>query len=277
MAEQELKKYAVIGNPIDHSLSPEIHTHFAKDLGIDLSYIKIKADLDGFSEVVNKFFDEGGLGCNVTLPFKQNAFDYVQQSSELAKITGSVNTIYKNEGIFFGDSTDGIGFISDLEKNKDFYIKDKRILILGAGGASMGIIPSIFLKKPLSIKIYNRTYENAKKVIEKFSILGDISILDKENIEKNKFDLVINATSQGMSSENFEVPVGIFEKGSICYDLSYGPAAKNFMNYAKENQLIFYDGLGMLIEQAAESFFIWEGIRPNVTKRLYEKLLAITN
>ena len=141
----------------------------------------------------------------------------------------------------------------------------------------MGIIPSIFLKRPSSIKIYNRTYENAKKVIEKFSILGDISILDKENVEKNKFDLVINATSQGMTSENFEVPVGIFEKGSICYDLSYGPAAKNFMNYAKENQLIFYDGLGMLIEQAAESFFIWEGIRPNVTKRLYEKLLAITN
>ena len=211
------------------------------------------------------------------MPFKQNAFDYVQQSSELAKITGSVNTIYKNGGIFFGDSTDGTGFIADLEKNKDFYIKDKRILILGAGGASMGIIPSIFLKKPASIKIYNRTYKNAKKVIEKFSFLGDISILDKENIEKNKFDLVINATSQGMSSENFELPVGIFEKGTICYDLSYGTAAKNFMNFAKENKLKFYDGLGMLMEQAAESFFIWEGIRPDITKELHEKLLTITN
>ena len=274
MAQQELiKKYAVIGNPIKHSLSPTIHEYFAQKLNINLSYEKIFSDVDKFELELKKFFEGGGLGCNVTLPFKREAFLFTEEQSDIAKITGAVNTISKKNGVYFGDNTDGSGFIRDLKKNIKFDIAGKEVLILGAGGASMGIIPNIFLEKPKSLRIFNRTLENAKSLVERFSSIGNINYIEKSDLVENKFDLIINATSQGMNQKSFDFTNRVFNDGSILYDLSYGNASKNIKDWAIENKIQFFDGLGMLIEQAADSFLIWEGERPNTFEELKNILI----
>ena len=274
MAQQELiKKYAVIGNPIKHSLSPTIHEYFAQKLNINLSYEKIFSDVDKFELELKKFFEAGGLGCNVTLPFKSEAFLFTEEKSDVAKITGAVNTISKKNGVYFGDNTDGSGFIRDLKKNIKFDIAGKEVLILGAGGASMGIIPNIFLEKPKSLKIFNRTLENAKSLVERFSSIGNINYIEKSDLIESKFDLIINATSQGMNQKSFDFTKRVFHNGSILYDLSYGNASKNIKDWAIENKIQFFDGLGMLIEQAADSFLIWEGERPNMIEELKNILI----
>jgi len=274
MAQQELiKKYAVIGNPIKHSLSPTIHEYFAQKLNINLSYEKIFSDVDKFELELKKFFEAGGLGCNVTLPFKREAFLFTEEQSDIAKITGAVNTISKKNGVYFGDNTDGSGFIRDLKKNIKFDIAGKEVLILGAGGASMGIIPNIFLEKPKSLRIFNRTLENAKSLVERFSSIGNINYIEKSDLVENKFDLIINATSQGMNQKSFDFTNRVFNDGSILYDLSYGNASKNIKDWAIENKIQFFDGLGMLIEQAADSFLIWEGERPNTFEELKNILI----
>lgn len=274
MAQQELiKKYAVIGNPIEHSLSPIIHEYFAHKLNINLSYEKIFSDVDKFELELKKFFEAGGLGCNVTLPFKREAFLFTEEQSDIAKITGAVNTISKKNGVYFGDNTDGSGFIRDLKKNIKFDIAGKEVLILGAGGASMGIIPNIFLEKPKSLRIFNRTLENAKSLVERFSSIGNINYIEKSDLVENKFDLIINATSQGMNQKSFDFTNRVFNDGSILYDLSYGNASKNIKDWAIENKIQFFDGLGMLIEQAADSFLIWEGERPNMIEELKNILI----
>lgn len=274
MAEQKLiKKYAVFGNPIEHSLSPTIHKYFARKLDINLSYERILCDEDKFEFKLKKFFDSGGLGCNVTLPFKREAFLFAEEKSDVAKVTGAVNTISKKNDVFFGDNTDGAGFIRDLKENIKFDITDKRVLILGAGGASMGIIPNIFLEKPKILRIFNRTLDNAKILVERFSSIGNINYVDNSDLTENQFDLVINATSQGMNQTSFDLPRGIFNDNSIFYDLSYGKASTNVKNWAAENNIQFFDGLGMLIEQAADSFLIWEGVRPDITEELKNILI----
>ena len=274
MAQQELiKKYAVIGNPIKHSLSPTIHEYFAHKLNINLSYEKIFSDVDKFELELKKFFEAGGLGCNVTLPFKREAFLFTEEQSDVAKITGAVNTISKKNGVYFGDNTDGSGFIRDLKKNIKFDIAGKEVLILGAGGASMGIIPNIFLEKPKSLRIFNRTLENAKSLVERFSSIGNINYIEKSDLIESKFDLIINATSQGMNQKSFDFTNRVFNDGSILYDLSYGNASKNIKDWAIENKIQFFDGLGMLIEQAADSFLIWEGERPNTIEELKNILI----
>ena len=274
MAQQELiKKYAVIGNPIEHSLSPTIHEYFARKLNINLSYEKIFSDVDKFELELKKFFEGGGLGCNVTLPFKRDAFLFTEEKSDIAKITGAVNTISKKNGVYFGDNTDGSGFIRDLKKNIKFDIAGKEVLILGAGGASMGIIPNIFLEKPKSLKVFNRTLENAKSLVERFSSIGNINYIEKSDLIESKFDLIINATSQGMNQKSFDFTKRVFNDGSILYDLSYGNASKNIKDWAIENKIQFFDGLGMLIEQAADSFLIWEGERPNMIEELKNILI----
>jgi len=269
MAKQEIiKKYAVFGNPIEHSLSPIIHKYFAKSLNINLSYEPILGTLGKFNVEVKNFLDSGGLGCNITLPFKQDAFNYVTEKSEIAMITESVNTISMKNGVIYGDNTDGSGFIADLKKNIGYNIKNKKILLLGAGGAAMGIIPNILHEIPSSLKIYNRTTEKAKNLADKFSNAGEISIIRKEELETNKFDLIINATSIGINNLKFELSEKIYKENTVCYDMSYGKASHSFMDWAKDNNLKFYNGLGMLLEQAADSFFIWESKRPLITDEL---------
>ncbi len=268
-----MKKYAVFGNPIKHSLSPLIHHYFAKNLNINLIYKPILGTLGKFEKEAEEFLQQGGSGFNITLPFKQDAFKFSKINTESAKITKSVNTIFLKDGVVCGANTDGVGFIRDLKINIKYDIKNKNILLVGAGGAAMGIIPSILSEYPSSLKIYNRTYEKALNLCNDFKNLGPISIIKENYLEKEKFDLLINTTSLGINNVKFELPRGIFNKDAICYDLSYGKASHSVSSWAKKNNILFYDGLGMLLEQAADSFFIWEGKKPLVTESLRKILL----
>ena len=268
-----IKKYAVFGNPIKHSLSPLIHKNFAKNCNINLSYERILGTLGKFTVEATNFLDNGGLGFNITLPFKQDAFKFAITKSEIATITGSVNTISIKNGVIHGDNTDGSGFITDLKKNIGYNLSGKKILLVGAGGAARGVIPNILYQLPSELKIYNRTLEKAQNLANAFKSIGEISSVKKEDLNKYNFDLIINATSIGISNLKFELPNTIYKEDAVCYDMSYGKTSNSFMSWAEENNLKFYDGLGMLLEQAADSFYIWEGERPEITDELRKILI----
>jgi len=273
MARQEIiKKYAVFGNPIKHSMSPLIHEYFASGLKIKLSYKPILGSLGKFEEEAKFFLENGGSGFNVTLPFKEDAFKLSETKSKIASITGSVNTISIKNGAIHGDNTDGIGFVRDIKNNIGYECKDKKILLVGAGGAAMGVIPSILNENPSELQIYNRTFEKAKSLSDSFKNIGPVNVVSQEQIHKHNFDLIINATSIGINNIKFELSKKIFNRETICYDMSYGKISNSFKIWASENNLKFYDGLGMLLEQAAESFYIWELQRPVITEELKSNL-----
>ena len=273
MARQEvIKKYAVFGNPIEHSMSPLIHEYFAKNLKINLSYVPILGSLGKFEKEAKIFLGNGGSGFNVTLPFKEDAFKLAETKSKIARITGSVNTISIKNGIIHGDNTDGIGFVKDMKNNIEYDFNDKKILVVGAGGAAMGVIPSILNENPSELKIYNRTFEKAKALSDSFENIGPVEAVSQDKIHKHNFDLIINATSIGINNIKFELSKKILNTETVCYDMSYGKISNSFKMWSNENNLKFHDGLGMLLEQAAESFYIWELQRPIITEELKNNL-----
>lgn len=273
MARQEvIKKYAVFGNPIEHSMSPLIHEYFAKNLKINLSYVPILGSLGKFEKEAKIFLGNGGSGFNVTLPFKEDAFKLAETKSKIARITGSVNTISIKNGVIHGDNTDGIGFVKDMKNNIEYDFNDKKILVVGAGGAAMGVIPSILNENPSELKIYNRTFEKAKSLSESFENIGPVEAVSQDKIHKHNFDLIINATSIGINNIKFELSKKILNTETVCYDMSYGKISNSFKMWSNENNLKFHDGLGMLLEQAAESFYIWELQRPVITEELKNNL-----
>ena len=273
MARQEvIKKYAVFGNPIEHSMSPLIHEYFAKNLKINLSYVPILGSLGKFEKEAKIFLGNGGSGFNVTLPFKEDAFKLAETKSKIARITGSVNTISIKNGIIHGDNTDGIGFVKDMKNNIEYDFNDKKILLVGAGGAAMGVIPSILNENPSELKIYNRTFEKAKALSDSFENIGPVEAVSQDKIHKHNFDLIINATSIGINNIKFELSKKILNTETVCYDMSYGKISNSFKMWSNENNLKFHDGLGMLLEQAAESFYIWELQRPIITEELKNNL-----
>ena len=273
MARQEvIKKYAVFGNPIEHSMSPLIHEYFAKNLKINLSYVPILGSLGKFEKEAKIFLGNGGSGFNVTLPFKEDAFKLAETKSKIATITGSVNTISIKNGIIHGDNTDGIGFVKDMKNNIEYDFNDKKILVVGAGGAAMGVIPSILNENPSELKIYNRTFEKAKSLSDSFENIGPVEAVSQDKIHKHNFDLIINATSIGINNIKFELSKKILNTETVCYDMSYGKISNSFKMWSNENNLKFHDGLGMLLEQAAESFYIWELQRPIITEELKNNL-----
>ena len=273
MARQEvIKKYAVFGNPIEHSMSPLIHEYFAKNLKINLSYVPILGSLGKFEKEAKIFLGNGGSGFNVTLPFKEDAFRLAETKSKIARITGSVNTISIKNGVIHGDNTDGIGFVKDMKNNIEYDFNDKKILVVGAGGAAMGVIPSILNENPSELKIYNRTFEKAKSLSDSFENIGPVEAVSQDNIHKHNFDLIINATSIGINNIKFEISKKILNTETVCYDMSYGKISNSFKMWSNENNLKFHDGLGMLLEQAAESFYIWELQRPVITEELKNNL-----
>ena len=273
MARQEvIKKYAVFGNPIEHSMSPLIHEYFAKNLKINLSYVPILGSLGKFEKEAKIFLGNGGSGFNVTLPFKEDAFKLAETKSKIARITGSVNTISIKNGVIHGDNTDGIGFVKDMKNNIEYDFNDKKILVVGAGGAAMGVIPSILNENPTEIKIYNRTFEKAKSLSDSFENIGPVEAVSQDKIHKHNFDLIINATSIGINNIKFELSKKILNTETVCYDMSYGKISNSFKMWSNENNLKFHDGLGMLLEQAAESFYIWELQRPVITEELKNNL-----
>ncbi len=251
-------RYAVFGNPIAHSKSPLIHAAFARQTGQDIAYEARLAPLDGFSQAAIAFAVEGGRGANVTVPFKEEAFRLATQLSERAARAEAVNTLTFRGDNILGDNTDGAGLVRDIRDNLHFSIRGKRILLLGAGGAARGVILPLLEEMPASLAIANRTLEKAEALRDFFS---GIEASSYENLAGREFDLVVNATSSGLSDQMPPLPEGIFASGALAYDMMYGRETP-FMAFARGSDAQITDGLGMLVEQAAEAFYLWRGIRP---------------
>ncbi|NVJ50387.1 MAG: shikimate dehydrogenase [Gammaproteobacteria bacterium] len=252
-----MKHCAVIGNPIAHSLSPKIHQHFAKAHQISLQYQTILATSDTFSEEVADFFEQQGLGMNVTLPFKQQAFELADRVTPRAELAQSVNTLSLINGRLVGDTTDGAGFITDLDRLKAPY-KNANIIILGAGGAARSLIPPL-LQHGAQIRLVNRTRANADRLIERFAAVGDIHYFEP-NFRPH---LVINTLPQNGSACLQSLTLGQLPQVTF-YDISYGERAAEFLNFVKQQGAKFcFDGWGMLVEQAALSFALWHQVQPN--------------
>ena len=264
-----MKKFAVIGQPIKHSLSPRIQSEFAKEAGIDISYEAIEMGPENFEQEIVKLFKSGYRGLNVTLPLKELAFTYADEISQMGVEAGAVNTLWKDKDKIFADSTDGKGFAKDLFNNQ-ISLKDKELLILGAGGASRSIIPSIINLKPKKITLLNRTFERASDLAERIENKGVvIDTLNTDEIPQGKIEGVINTTSAGLTGGNFIFNPKIFEEINWAYDLSYSKEPTPFNELAKNLGVKRrFDGLGMLVNQAAASFQIWTGIEPETSRVL---------
>ena len=256
-----MKKFLVIGNPIAHSKSPIIHEEFAKQLGIELTYSKQLLELDSFEEDVLKLFANGVAGANVTLPFKERAFRLCKHVTSRAKLSGAVNTLYVEDNALNGDNTDGEGLVRDLVYNK-VPLENRRILVIGAGGATRGCIPALLNAKPKSIVIANRTKDKAQRIVDDSSS-EKLSSLGLEEVT-GSFDIVINATSSSVYKELPDISSTIFYGAIAVYDMYYSNEQTSFLAWAEKTnpEAILINGLGMLVEQAAEAFYVWNGVRP---------------
>ncbi len=257
-------RYAVIGNPIAHSKSPAIHVAFARQCGQDLVYEAILGPLDGFRAAVEAFRRAGGRGMNVTVPFKLEALELADQPTERARQAGAVNTLRFDAGGVFGDNTDGIGLVRDIRERLGFPLHGKRILILGAGGAARGVVLPLLEEGPAELAIANRSVAKAEALKAQFAPFGALVAGGFADFAGGSFDLVINATSASLGGESLSLPAGLFAPGALAYDMVYGKGATPFMRDAQTlGAARVADGLGMLVAQAAESFFLWRGVRPD--------------
>jgi len=257
-----MDRYVVIGNPVAHSLSPAIHARFARAMGDSLEYRTLMAPLDDFAAMARRFFDEGGRGANVTLPFKTNALRFAHEASDAACLAGAANFLACEGHRIRADNTDGIGLVTDLSANLGIALHGKRILMLGAGGAARGVIAPLLVHEPAAMVIANRTLERAQDLARQFSRLGDVSAAPLDATPGAPFDIVINATSSSVHGEALELPAGSVEAGTLVYDMAYGRSAAGFLERARKRGASTSDGLGMLVEQAAESYRLWRGKRP---------------
>lgn len=255
-------RYAVIGNPIAHSKSPQIHAMFARQTGQDLRYEAVEAPLDGFAATVARLRDAGYQGCNVTVPFKFEAFRLCHRLSGRARAAQAVNTLLFRDGEILGDNTDGAGLLADIENNLGFRLLFKRVLLLGAGGAAHGVAWPLFNAGP-TLVIANRTVDKAQQLAGEFSGYGTVTASSYEALAGRQFDVVVNATASGLSDELPPLPPGVFAPGALAYDMMYGRETP-FMRFARaQGAALVSDGLGMLVEQAAEAFFKWRDVRPD--------------
>jgi len=259
------RQYAVIGNPIDHSQSPYIHRLFADQCQQKLEYTAKLVAMNEFRVAADAFFQEGGHGLNVTIPFKQDAFQYAEETTERATAAQAVNTLIRqNNGLITGDNTDGTGLVTDLLGNLNWELKAKRILVLGAGGAVRGILQGLLDQQPQHIVIANRTVEKALQLSRQFAGSGYILGCSLDMLDGQEFDIIINGTSASLDGEALSLPDTLIGASSaFCYDLMYGSMPTPFLVWAEERGARVSDGLGMLVEQAAESFYIWRGVRPD--------------
>ncbi len=258
-------QYAVFGNPIKHSRSPQIHAAFAEQTGQALHYRAHKVELGRFAEVASEFFRNGGRGLNITVPFKLDAFEFADELSGRARRAGAVNTLARGEdGRIYGDNTDGVGMVRDINDNLGWSLAGKRILVLGAGGAVRGILGPLLKQRPDELVVANRTLEKAEALAELFAELGPVSGQPFEALPGRQFDLIINGTSASLSGDLPPLPSHILSNEGSAYDMMYGAEPTPFMRWAAaEAAWAVSDGLGMLVEQAAESFCIWRGVRPD--------------
>jgi shikimate dehydrogenase len=259
--------YCVFGNPIGHSKSPFIHAAFARQTGEDIEYRAVLAPVDAFADSVDDFIAAGGRGANVTVPFKQEAFLLATRLTRRAELAGAVNTLIIDPYEVIGDNTDGVGLLRDITVNLGFPVAGKRVLLLGAGGAARGVIAPLLEAQVATLTIANRSLPRARSLAEHFAELAPAGAIDGcgyGDLAGQSFDLVINATSAGITGEMPLLPEGIFAPGSLAYKMMYGIVDSPFRAFALQQGVgQFSDGLGMLVEQAAESFYAWRGVRPD--------------
>ncbi|MBD3671066.1 MAG: shikimate dehydrogenase [Gammaproteobacteria bacterium] len=253
-----------MGNPIAHSKSPQIHAAFAKQTGQNIDYQAILVEPGALDQSIGNFQANGGKGLNITVPFKQDVLELADKLSERARLAGAVNTLrFEADGTLFGDNTDGAGLVRDLVHNHGRRLTDKEILILGAGGAARGVLEPLLQENPDSLVIANRTVDRATTLADEFKHLGHISACGFDKIDGRRFDLVINATSASLHGELPPLPDSLLAEGGWVYDMMYGAEPTIFMRWGETHGADkALDGLGMLVEQAAESFNIWRGVRP---------------
>ena len=261
-------RYAVFGNPIKHSKSPEIHAEFARQTGENIVYTKELVELDGFHSAVDQFFASGGCGLNITVPFKEEAFQYADYLTDRAKAAEAVNTLAKQpDGQILGDNTDGAGLVNDLTLKLGWKIDNARILLLGAGGAVKGVLLPLLKAGPKEIVVANRTVAKAEALAEKFSLNdGKITACGfQDTHDKGVFDLIINGTSSSLSNDVPPISTSCLSTGTCVYDMVYGDSLTPFLNWAKDLECDnISDGSGMLKGQAAESFFVWRNTYPAI-------------
>lgn len=272
-------RYAVFGNPIAHSKSPLIHAAFAKQTAQDMVYEGQRVEEGGFAEAARTFFADGGCGLNVTVPFKLDAHAFANSVSERAQLAGAVNTLKKMpDGTIFGDNTDGAGLLRDITQNLGWSIAGKRVLVLGAGGAVRGVVAPLLAENPQRVVIANRTLAKAEALVALFE--AGVTARDKKlrasslQIHARPFDLVINGTSASLGGEMPDLDPAMLNTGACCYDMMYGKALTVFLRWAQQHGAQVADGLGMLVEQAAESFYLWRNVRPD-TKPVMQMLQAL--
>ena len=272
--DQHQDRYAVIGHPVAHSKSPQIHARFAAQTGQRMIYERLLAPLDGFDAALRAFIAQGGKGLNVTVPFKLEAHAIATVLSARAKAAGAVNTLKFDraaggEDVIFGDNTDGVGLVTDIARNAGVDLAGKRILLLGAGGAARGVILPLLDAQPAELVIANRTRAKADELAHQFAARGPIHASDFSGLSAS-FDVVINATSASLSAALPPIAAEAFAPDALAYDMMYGKEPTVFMRFAQQHGATVRDGLGMLVEQAAESFFVWRGVRPDTASVLTE-------
>jgi shikimate dehydrogenase len=257
-------RYGVIGHPVAHSWSPFIHGIFARQTGQDLVYRLHEVPPPKFRSHVLDFFARGGRGLNVTVPHKLMAAELANELTARAERAGAVNTLaLRDENCIIGDNTDGAGLIQDLQTNLGVPIANRRVLIIGAGGATRGVLAPLLQQKPAELAIANRSAPRARALVEDFEDLGEVRSYGFEELPKDAYDLIINATSAGLSGDVPAISAAVIGAGTICYDMTYGKDGTPFVRWAQEHGCSRADqGWGMLVEQAAESFLIWRGVRP---------------
>lgn len=259
-------RYAVVGNPVAHSKSPQIHAEFARATGQDLEYGRIEAPLDGFERTVDAFRSQGGKGLNVTVPFKEAAFGYCRKVTPRARAARAVNTLVLSETEVFGDTTDGVGLVTDLTRNLGLDLNGKNLLLMGAGGAAQGVVQALLDAGVSRLMIANRTLSRAQALAARHGVAA----CGYGELEGQIFDIVVNATSAGLANEAPKLPRSAFKAGALAYDMVYGRDTP-FLAQARAAGARAADGLGMLVEQAAESFLVWRGVRPD-TRAILERL-----
>ena len=265
-----MSKYAVLGNPVSHSKSPLIHSMFAQQTDQTMSYVAIPLEENEFEGFVRNFFADGGGGLNVTVPYKGNAFALAASCSPRAELAQAVNTLFLDvNGDICGDNTDGVGLVTDLKLNNKVAISGQRVLILGAGGAVRGIMAALVYEQASAITIVNRDVSKAELLAEEMQSMAPIEAMSYSMLQEvankgRRYDLIINGTSSSLFGEMPELDAKLIAPDCCCYDLMYSATDTPFVQWAKlEGARISIDGLGMLVEQAAEAFALWRGVRPN--------------
>ena len=269
-----LDTYCVMGNPVEHSRSPWIHSRFAALTGQNLQYTRQLVPLDGFAQAVRAFAQAGGRGCNVTVPFKLEAAQCATTRSERVQLAAAANTLVFHDGAIHADNTDGLGLVADIQRNAGVPLAGCDVLLVGAGGAAAGVLGPLLHEAPRSVTVVNRTAARAQALVQAHAPLAalqktELLALDMQVLERD-FDIIINATASSLAGAEVPVPAHVLRPGSLAYDMMYGAAAQPFLDWATRHGAQPRDGLGMLVEQAAEAFALWRGVRPPSAQVLAE-------